>query len=79
MFLWPCPPAKCSSRWPTAACWPSTGLLTAISNASVTKHGGSITYGPSADAAPVFHTLATSSGGYYRLSLPDDIAVWLNA
>ena len=56
----------------------ANGRLTAISEATVTKTNGSLTYEATREA-PVYHTLATGAGSQYRLALPDGTLVWLNA
>ena len=57
----------------------SDGTISTQSGTAVRLAGGKLSYEAGADAVPVFNTISTPRGRFFRLILPDGSRVWLNA
>ena len=57
----------------------SDGTISTQSGTAVRLAGGKLSYEAGADAVPVFNTISTPRGRFFRLVLPDGSRVWLNA
>jgi len=46
---------------------------------AISQQGGELVYNSKEEAEPVYNTLSTPKGGQFKITLPDNSVVWLNA